>query len=312
MLPVYNKLMITCGKYECSKIIGEGAYSQVRIATDIKTGKKVALKLFKTKGEDVEKNMTEAQILEGLEHKNIIRTVDYWTDAELKRGDKVRKVSYIATELADKGSLFHYLDAAKSFSEPLARSLFVQILEAVEYMHSEGICHRDIKTENIFVDEKFNLKLGDFGFASRESTNMTQRGTNLFMAPEIHEGNAYNGKSVDVFALGVLLFVMVIGKYPFVSAKKTDCMFKLVHLNKMQLFWKITTRNKQELKDLSTEFKELIGLMLSPDPIERPWISDIKAMSWFNGPTLSYAQMCSELENLESSMANDDEYVSYH
>lgn len=305
--------MTTWGKYECGKVIGEGSYSQVRLATDSTSGKRCALKLFKSTGEDAKKNLAEAEILESLNHKNVIRVIDYCADAEYKKDMRTKKVSFIATEIAEKGALFDYMQAARGFSEPLARAVFSQILEAIEYMHSEGIWHRDIKGENVFLDADFGVKIGDMGFATRNITESSVTGTNFYMAPEVHSKQEYNCKAVDVFALGVLLFSMVIGKYPFVTASDSDCKFKLLMLNKSNLFWKTSVRGKEKLKDLSPEFIELVNLMLSPDPMERPTVSEIIRMKWFTGKTCTPDQVKSELANLEERIIkNDEEFVAFH
>lgn len=128
-----------CGKYECGKVLGEGAYSQVREATDPATGKKCALKMFKASGEEAKSDMYEAEILQTLNHRNIIKMIECCPDGELKRENRTKKVSYIATELAEHGTLFQYLTASKNFSEITARTIFSQIVEAFEYMHSEGL-----------------------------------------------------------------------------------------------------------------------------------------------------------------------------
>lgn len=156
------------------------------------------------------------------------------------------------------------------------------------------------------------MKLGDFGFASSKPKNLTMKGSDYYMAPEVHLGNSYNGKAADVFALGVLLFFMVIGKYPFVSATESDCIYKQICLNKMELFWRTTVRNRKVLKDLSPEFKQMISLMLTNDPIMRPSISELREMSWIKGKTLPRDTVQSELESIEPLISVDSDIISYH
>jgi serine/threonine protein kinase len=305
--------MIKCEKYDWQKIIGEGAFSQVREAIDSTNGKKCAIKLFKSYGDDFKDNIHEAQILEALNHKNIIKLFDYNVDASMTKGGKTKKVCYIATELAENGCLYDHIEAGQRLNEPLARYFASQVLDAVEYIHSEGIWHRDIKAENIFLNSDLSIKLGDFGFATKDIESNEQKGSGYYMAPEINNRETYNCKSVDIFALGVLFFMMVVGKYPFTSANIIDCLYKLIYLNKIELFWRTAVRNRQFAKQISPEFKEMVTLMLSVDPMERPTITEIKAMSWFSGKTLSKDEAEIEIEKIQqSNLKKNEEYVSFH
>lgn len=217
-----------CDKYECSKVIGEGAYSQVRLATDTTTNKQVALKIMKLNCEESETCLNEAKMLEGISHKHIVNMIEYAEEAKLKKENGVKKVSYVAYELAEKGSLFEYIANTGALTEGAARYLFSQIVDGVQYLHSNGIVHRDIKSDNIVLDSEFNAKVCDLGFATKKSKCNTFKGTEEYMAPEIILKNGYNGKSADVFALGVLLFSMVTGKLPFLRAEQNDPRYKLI------------------------------------------------------------------------------------
>ena len=91
----------------------------------------------------------------------------------------------------------------------------------MKYLHEmKGVAHRDIKLENILLDSDLNVKVADFGFAAYKNIHAlnTRRGTKTYMAPEIREGKIYNGKKVDTFSLGVVIFTLVQGNFPFLKA----------------------------------------------------------------------------------------------
>ena len=95
------------------------------------------------------------------------------------------------------------------------------MMDALKYSHDRGICHRDLKPENIMLDKNYNVKVADFGFAAptqgRDGSGLleTQLGTVSYMAPEIHRGDKYDGKAVDVFAAAIILFVILTQRPPF-------------------------------------------------------------------------------------------------
>lgn len=129
------------------------------------------------------------------------------------------------------------------------------MLDLLDYMHGKNVVHRDLKLENILVDEELNLKVVDFGFATfRKIHNLkSYRGTMTYMAPEIKEGKTYDGKKIDIFSTGVILFIIVQGIFPFKEAKKDEFFYKLIIENKLDTYWK-----KVGGQSLSSEFKDLI------------------------------------------------------
>ena len=148
----------------------------------------------------------------------------------------------MALELITGGELFDYV-ALAPFSPEMCRYFFRQTLQALHHIHSHGTAHRDLKPENILLDDQFNVKIADFGFAApvegRDGGGKlhTVLGTANYMAPEILAHKPYSGHVVDLFALGIILFILYAGHPPFASAEPTNSHYKLLVKNRADLFW---------------------------------------------------------------------------
>ena len=124
----------------------------------------------------------------------------------------------LALEYCEK-ELFYLVKNSNGLSEDIARYFFYQqIVPAVSYMHIQGICHRDLKLDNLLLTKDLQIKIADFTFGARmvnenghQKLFKKQCGTVLYMAPEIQRGKLYEGEKADIYSLGVILFMMVMG-----------------------------------------------------------------------------------------------------
>jgi len=148
-------------------------------------------------------------------------------------------------------------------------------------MHTKHqLVHRDLKLENILVHHGLQLKIADFGFATfRKITKLEDyKGTRTYMAPEIKEFKIYDGRKSDVFSLGVILFIMVVGTFPFEEAKKGDKYYDYILEENYQKYWeKVITDPKLQLTE---NFKNLVSSMFSHDPEKRPDIEQVISHPW--------------------------------
>ena len=177
---------------------------------------------------------------------------------------------------------------------------------AVEICHESGISHGDIKLSNIMLSSNFNLKLIDFGFSKNIKDGLISEitGSRFYNAPEMFSSSTkgYLGTLSDIFSLGVVLFVLVMGFYPFDKPNITDSRYKFISKKDFQGFWKKceqkkalsnnnSNNNNNNIFGVSQEFKDLFEKMVCPKPDDRISLSQIKKHPWLLELTNSYDEI---------------------
>jgi len=250
--------------YNVGKEIGRGAYAIVKECThkqDIHT--KYAVKIYdrqKLLAPHRRRNVDrEIQILKTLNHPNIVRLHESI--------EGIRQV-YLVCELVKDGSLYSYIRSKETYklSEIEAKRIFIQILTAVRYCHQKGVVHRDLKLENILLDEDKNIKIIDFGFSVIVTPKTKLKvfcGTPSYMAPEIIAKKEYYGPPADVWSLGVILYAMLSGKFPFKGSTEKD------------LFANITKGIYIPPAAVSIAARNLLSKLLNVSPIRRPTCDEV-------------------------------------
>ena len=293
-------------QYIVLRKLGKGATAKVKAVEDPNTHQIFAAKIMKNQGEALtsrfrEVMQNEMQSLNRINHGNIVNMVTANESGVYtkKNGGGMYECMYIVMELCPNGELFDVLFQTGKLSEPVTRYYFKQILEGLSACHSMGIAHRDLKPENILFDANFNLKIADFGFsivlAGRDGTGAlhTRLGTESYMAPELHQRKAYTGETVDLFATGIILFIMLSQNPPFGKADPNDPYYKLLHTLD-QRFWAMHSRGKTP-GFYSAEFKALITSMLALEPSRRLSMEQIRAAPWCSGPTASVEEVLQDI-----------------
>lgn len=233
----------------------------------------------------------EADFLAKLNYKHLINMVDHRPQAKVKIGNRPEeKRPLIVLELAEGGELFEFLSKTGRFTPEVCRVYFKQILAAIRYLVSVDVAHRDLKPENILFDREFTLKVSDFGLSRDAKGNLgdyklTSRvGTEGYKPPEMEQGN-YTGLAADMFAAGVVLFIMFNGTPPFLSTKPNDRIYQLIKTKNFAKFWALHEKNKQP-GHFPDAFKRLVNSLLSSEIDRRPNLEDIEKDDWLCGDEL--------------------------
>ena len=284
----------TIGKYELRESLGEGTFGKVKRGVHTETKQDVAIKI-------IDKEMVRQQNM-GIQIK---REVNIMKQIGLKEKEcnvvKLYEVLaskskiYLILELVTGGELFDKIVKEKRFNELKARRYFRQLVTTVELCHNMGVCHRDLKPENLLLDDNDNLKISDFGLSAlytsggedgsmlscRAQLLHTTCGTPNYVAPEVLNDEGYDGRKADIWSMGVILYVLVVGTLPFDE------------ISLPKLFEKIRNADFPMPSFLSPSLSSLISSILIADPKKRACISQIKTHHWF----------CHE----ESDLSNFDE-----
>eukprot|EP00750_Incisomonas_marina_P005404 INCI13935.3.p1 GENE.INCI13935.3~~INCI13935.3.p1 ORF type:complete len:1700 (+),score=443.82 INCI13935.3:343-5442(+) len=295
-------------RYTVKKTLGEGGFGKALLAERIADGELVVIKTINVHGDrkELEEAKREAKFLESLDHRNIVQYVEDF----MHKGDFC-----IVMEHACGGDLHQKIRKRRKQRKPLSEKeimhVFVQICEALKECHSRNILHRDLKSQNIFLDidretKGIVVKLGDFGIArslsSTRALARTQIGTPFYLSPEICNDKAYNHKT-DIWALGCLLYEMCALKVPFEARDMPGLIRKIIY-----------GRQPALTGNWSRGIKNLIAILLRKDPKRRPTIDAVltsaivrkyKQQVEEKRATMSAAQMKAALGSGGSSRESD-------
>ncbi|XP_028726412.1 calcium/calmodulin-dependent protein kinase type II subunit beta isoform X11 [Peromyscus maniculatus bairdii] len=268
---------VTCTRftdeYQLYEDIGKGAFSVVRRCVKLCTGHEYAAKIINTKklsARDHQKLEREARICRLLKHSNIVRLHDSISEEGFH---------YLVFDLVTGGELFEDIVAREYYSEADASHCIQQILEAVLHCHQMGVVHRDLKPENLLLASKCKgaaVKLADFGLAIEVQGDQQAwfgfAGTPGYLSPEVLRKEAY-GKPVDIWACGVILYILLVGYPPFWDEDQ--------HKLYQQIKAGAYDFPSPEWDTVTPEAKNLINQMLTINPAKRitahealkhPWV----------------------------------------
>jgi serine/threonine protein kinase len=201
------------GPYRLYDIIGEGAFAVVRLASHDDLPTQLACKVvprirLQTSGLDSRFEL-EIRVIQQLHHPGIVQLIDLLSDDHNY---------YVMMEFCQGGELFQHVVARGHLNEGDAKPFIRQILEALSFVHSRGVCHRDLKPENLLLDLSHRVKISDFGlsrFVRPDGLVDTPCGSPCYVSPECISGKAYDGRTSDLWSVGVITYALLTGKLPW-------------------------------------------------------------------------------------------------
>ncbi|KAL4237519.1 protein serine/threonine kinase [Mactra antiquata] len=254
--------------YSLGTSLGEGSYAKVKSAFAEKLKMRVALKIIDRKRvpRDFREKFLprELKIIAQVNHPNVIKMYEL-----MEFHNKV----YIAMEHAGHGDMLEFIKLRGAIPEEKAKPMFKQMVNAIEYLHNNQIVHRDLKCENLLLDNSNNVKVSDFGFArtfENGDVSKTFCGSAAYAAPEVLRGEPYNLPLHDIWAMGVILYIMVCGSMPYDDSN-------IKKMVKDQTERKVGFSKSKKLTD---ECKTLIHAVLEAHKKRRATVAQIFAHPW--------------------------------
>lgn len=249
--------------YDIIQPIGQGGYGKIYLCTEKISKDKYALKLMSMTGKPankIDEMKNEIATLSKCRHPNIVR---------FHEGYIYKDKMWIFMEYLDGGCLTDLLEqVGKPFPETAIQYVVYQTLVGLIYMHDNHIIHRDIKSDNLFLNSKAEIKLGDFGYAAQLTKERARRkskvGTICWMAPEIIRGGQYTAK-VDVWSLGIMILELILGQPPYLNMPQTKVLFLIL----------TEPAPKVDRKCWSDDLADFVDLCLQKEELKRPNARDL-------------------------------------
>ncbi|KAK1430386.1 hypothetical protein QVD17_13084 [Tagetes erecta] len=260
---------IILNKYQLTRFLGRGSFAKVYHGRSLINNSSVAVKVIDkpaTADPTMEPRLVrEVAAMRRLNHPNILKLHEVMA---------TKTKIYLVMELAPGGELFTQLKRRGRMKEATARFYFQQLVTTLHFCHQNGVAHRDLKPQNLLLDEDGNLKVSDFGLSAlpeskKDGLLHTACGTPAFTAPEIVRGKGYDGAKADAWSCGVILFNLLTGYLPFDDGNLPN-MYRKIH-NREILFpdW------------ISKQPRVIIHKLLDPNPKTRMSIETLMGVSWF-------------------------------
>ncbi|EGR31741.1 protein kinase domain protein [Ichthyophthirius multifiliis] len=264
-------------KYMRGRFLGKGGFAKCYEATSLETKRTCAIKIIPksilTKNRAKQKLISEIKIHKSLSHQNVVIFEHVFEDK-----DNV----YILLELCNNNTLNELIKKRKRLTDIEVQCFINQIINGLKYLHQKKVIHRDLKLGNLFLSDRLEIKLGDFGLAAKLEFDGEKKhticGTPNYIAPEVLEGKTGHSYEVDIWSLGVVIYTLLIGKPPYETPD-------------IKTTYKRIKQNQYTFPDniqISESAKHLITSILNLEPSRRPSLDEIMAHPFMKGQIPKY------------------------
>lgn len=299
---------LVAGCWRIGETLGKGGFGFVKLGYHDKNGKPFALKFIRKNEENDKQAKQQAQLvateincLIRVQHENVLKLFAYRTSCEYPQQDGTSiNTIMLVLELAKGGDLFDILYYTKKLELNLARTYFHQLCAGLKAIHDSGICHRDLKPQNLLLNGRFVLKITDFGLSKlfeKEQKKVMKTyyaGTAGYQAPEQILKRNFTPKC-DVFSSGVILFILLAGYPPCHQAHYSDPFYKYIAQVQYEKFWLKHRLNNQ----LDEDCRDILNKTLCYQPGDRYTVDQMLEHSWVQSDEkLSPEKLASTMKEL--------------
>eukprot|EP00640_Fibrocapsa_japonica_P003289 CAMPEP_0113934458 /NCGR_PEP_ID=MMETSP1339-20121228/1781_1 /TAXON_ID=94617 /ORGANISM="Fibrocapsa japonica" /LENGTH=312 /DNA_ID=CAMNT_0000936273 /DNA_START=79 /DNA_END=1017 /DNA_ORIENTATION=+ /assembly_acc=CAM_ASM_000762 len=290
-------------RYSMQHTLGDGVSACVRSAIDTQTKERVALKLFNepylSRKRNLRRISKEVMAMKAVSHPNVLKLIDTVGFSNGVPKSSKHLQAGLVLEEATHGDLYDFVSMTGKFSEAGATVLISTVLKALQACHNVGVYHKDVKPENLLVNERFDIKLADFGFATYKSVSegsvlRSSCGTRCYAAPEVLRRAEYDARKIDVWSAGICLFVLLAGHPPFTEASSNDTWFQTFLDGRSDEFWAAL---RQQYPWFPEQGIKILSAMLNVNSEQRPTATELLKEDWLCPSEEAILEFKEEMKN---------------
>jgi len=266
-------------------------------------GQNFALKVFGFENSEPHPYFKNEARFATLGHPNVINIAYAEEETSVCSRGKDKQVSCILMEYAPHGDFFDFVKKFKAdLTEKLIRTYFRQLIEGIEYLHQNGVCHLDLKLENLLLGDDYQLKIADFDLSyMMGDSKILTRGTKFYRAPELRASKCRNGAAADIYAAGIILFVLKCGgviPHAEDNLYQGTNLLELLSNDPQEFFKKHCAIQGKEASFFDADFRELFISMVKADANSRSTIREIKNSRWYKGSVYTRDELKKKVRRL--------------
>jgi serine/threonine protein kinase len=283
---------------EVIKTLGDSNFTIYHVYSKNHCGN-FALKIFPYMNGQINPSFLREFHLSSLSHPNIIALTEARSLKDLKDD---QQISYLLMEVAPYGDISKYIinSSFPKQDEKLVRTYFRQLVAGMEYLHTKGLAHMDLKPGNLLLGDKYVLKIADFDVCITDTEwYVASNGTVNFRPPEVKAKKCNNHQAADIYSAAICLYTLKSGCLPYSENKlvRDHDLQKLLYEDPKS-FWHIVEELKHNVEN--KDFRSLFELMTKKNPLERATLKDIKESKWYKGPVYNPSELEEKMKKILS------------